>query len=331
MDKKFKNMRAIIIGCGAIGGHIAYCLYERGFDVLIIAKQDTYERIKKNGLRVQINKNKKILKNKCIKVNNRFNVYRSLGDLKGLKIDFIFITVKLKDYNNRLIKTILKLVDKNTAIIPPCTNIPMWWINNFFKNKIKNKRKNYFKTENIIGMTMWLSSEKKTPNKILVKHIQRGYPLKAISTKMNKKADKLRSVFKSVSKSPLVKNIYSEIYIKSLNALAFNMAALYYQQNNKSLKKNKKAMQMVGKIMLEGEKIMNSLKIKHHQNYKERINQTLSSSVHTMSMLTDFKKRKELELKYLWGSFDSVSKISKIKMPFSKNIYTNLIKKLKIK
>ena len=35
---------------------------------------------------------------------------------------------------------------------------------------------------------------------------------------------------------------YLVIFIKSLNALAFNMVALYYQQNNKSLKKNAKAM-----------------------------------------------------------------------------------------
>ena len=40
------------------------------------------------------------------------------------------------------------------------------------------------------------------------------------------------------------------------------MIALYYQQNNKSLKKNKKAIKMVEKIMLEGEEIMKPLKIK---------------------------------------------------------------------
>ena len=27
------------MGCGAIGGHLAHCLHENGFDVLIIAKK----------------------------------------------------------------------------------------------------------------------------------------------------------------------------------------------------------------------------------------------------------------------------------------------------
>ena len=70
--------------------------------------------------------------------------------------------------------------------------------------------------------------------------------------KNEQKANKLRSAFKVSCKSPKINNIYSEIFIKSLNALAFNMIALYFRQNNKSLKKNKKAIKMVEKIMLEG-------------------------------------------------------------------------------
>ena len=75
---------------------------------------------------------------------------------------------------------------------------------------------------------------------------------------------------------------------------------------------------------------MKLLKIKHPQNYKERINQTLSSSVHTMSMLNDYKKGKKIELKYLWKSFQNISRLSKINIPYTKKIYDELYKKLKI-
>ena len=47
MAHKYKNMKALIIGCGAIGGHLAHCLHENGFDVLIIAKNDSYQKIQK--------------------------------------------------------------------------------------------------------------------------------------------------------------------------------------------------------------------------------------------------------------------------------------------
>ena len=69
--------------------------------------------------------------------------------------------MKLKDYNSKLIQSILKLTNKDTAIIPPCTNIPYWWTNFFYKNSEKKIKKKYFKIENIIGMTMWVSSVKK--------------------------------------------------------------------------------------------------------------------------------------------------------------------------
>jgi 2-dehydropantoate 2-reductase len=330
MAHKYKNMKALIIGCGAIGGHLAHCLHENGFDVLIIAKNDSYQKIQKEGLRIQINKNKKIIKKTHLKIDNKFKVYKSLKDVKGLNLDYVFITVKLKDYNSKLIQSILELTNRNTAIIPPCTNVPYWWINFFYKNNEKKIKKNYFRIENIIGMTMWVSSVKKTPNQIIVKHIQRGYPLKPLNKKMREKANKLRNAFKVSCKSPKINNIYSEIFIKSLNALAFNMVALYYQQNNRSLKKNVKAIKMVERIMLEGEEIMKPLKIKHPQNYKERINQTLSSSVHTMSMLDDHKKGKKIELKYLWKSFQDISRLSKINIPYTKKIYNELYKKLKI-
>lgn len=323
-------MRALIIGCGAIGGHIAYCLNKKNFEVTIIAKKDSAKKINQDGLKIQVNNNQKKLISVNLKTNSKFSVYQNLNEVKKKKFDFIFITVKLKDFNTKLIRSISKICDSDTAIIPPCTNIPLWWINNFYGNKIKNKKKNYFKMENIIGLTMWISSEKKSLNKILVRHVQRGYPLKEINKKMHDKAKKLREVFKSTCKSPKIRNIYAEVFIKSLNALAFNMVALFFNQNNRSLKKNKKAIEMIKKIMIEGEQIIKFLKISYPQNCNERIKQTLSSSVHTMSMLSDLKKKKDLELKYLWHSFEIVLNLTKIKMEFTKKIYGQLLKKLKL-
>jgi len=321
-------MKAVIIGCGAIGGHIAYSLYKKGFEVNIVCKSDAFKKIKKNGLHVQVNKNKKNLKNKTIHVNEKFRLHKSINQLSIKKIDYLFITVKLYHYNNFLIKKILRLVDIDTAIIPPCTNIPLWWINRFFSSKIKKKVNKYFNVNNIIGMTMWLSSIKKNPNHIFVKHIQRGYPLKALNKKMNNKAKILRNAFQLTSKSPEVDNIYSEIFTKSLNSLAFNITALYYKQTNKRLKNNQSAINMLNKIMVEGEQISNCLGIFHKQNYKERIKQTLSSSIHTMSMLSDYKNGKEIELKYLWRSFKLLSNLTKIKMQYTNMIYKKLIKSL---
>ena len=105
------------------------------------------------------------------------------------------------------------------------------------------------------------------------------------------------------------------------------MVALHFQQTNYEIKNNKKALKMLDKIMIEGEKITKRLKLRLSQNYKQRIKQTLSSSIHTMSMLNDYNNGKKIELKYLWNSFNLLTKASLIKMPYTKKIYLNLKKK----
>ena len=171
-------------------------------------------------------------------------------------------------------------------------------------------------------MTMWISSIKISHNKILVRHTQRGYPLKEVSIKMNKKASILREAFQNDCKSPLVNNIYSEIFSKSLNALAFNMVALYYNQNNLQLSKNKNAILMIKKIMDECQKLIDSKKIKFEQTIDERINQTLSSTKHTMSMLTDYRNGSRIELKKILDTFNFLSKIVKKNINYTNRIYS---------
>ena len=73
-------MKALIIGCGAIGGHLAHCLYENGFDVLIIAKKDSYQKIQKQGLRIQINKNMTMIQT-CVMLAPLFGL---LGTVTGM-------------------------------------------------------------------------------------------------------------------------------------------------------------------------------------------------------------------------------------------------------
>ena len=119
------------------------------------------------------------------------------------------LQLKLKDYNSKLIQSILKLTNKNTAIIPTMYKYTILVDKFFIKIMIKNKEK-YFRMEEYNRNDYVGIFSKKTPNHIIVKHIQRGYPLKPLNKKMSKKANKLRNAFKVSCKSPKINNIYSE-------------------------------------------------------------------------------------------------------------------------
>ena len=330
-------MNILIYGAGAIGSHIAYCMHSSGYNIFVLARGNHYKAIKSNGLIIKIHNNQKLLSKVTIKESENFHIIKSLKLIESIKLDCIFITVKLKDYNFRLINKIKPFLNKNTAIIPPCTNIPLWWIlgNKILAKKFKEKihnhellKQNYFKINNIIGMTMWVSAVVEKPGYIKLRHTQRGYPLKAIKRSMISKSENIKKSLEKYSKSPEIKDIFSEVFIKSLNALAFNTVALKYKFNNYELKKSNEALKDIRKIMEEGESILDVLKIDFSQTSNQRINQTLSSSAHTMSMLNDYNNRKEVELKYLWGSFQLVCKCLDVEMKFTEELVKITLKEI---
>lgn len=326
-------MKILIYGAGAIGCHIAYCVYNSNNKISIITRGEHLTIIKKNGINLSIFNNELLIKKINLKENSNIKFFSDIENLEEKKFDYIFITVKLKDYKYNEIKKINSLIGKNAAIIPPCTCLPDWWFTKFFhKNKILEKSdKEFFiikKRDNVIGMTMWLSSVIDKPGHINVKHIQRGYPLKEISSKMKSQADKLRNTINKKCISPNVNNIYSEIYGKAINSFAFNLVALDTEMNNYELKNSKKALETIIKIMQEFDDAIISLKIPIFQTINERIDQTLKSTKHTMSMLMDYKRKKKVEIKHSWKSLKLLIDLTGRKSEFTREIYNRVIKKI---
>ena len=329
-------MKVLVYGAGAIGCHIGYCMHQSGHEVSLLTRGEHYNCLKKKGMRIKICNNDKLISDKLLTENEKLNFINDLSSLEDKHFDYIFITVKLNDYNEKIFLEISPFLKDDTAIIPPCTKIPFWWLYNLegddvkkFNNlEIDSATSKFFRKESIIGMTMWLSSVIESPGNIIVKHIQRGYPLKEVFPRMKDKADKLRASIQSSCLSPEVDNIKSELFIKSINSLAFNMVALDTGFNNAELKKNKSSIDAIKNIMFEGEKLTKKINLPITQSIDDRINQTLSSTAHTMSMLNDYQNKKKPELNYLWESFKSLSKILEVEMVFTDLLYQKVAKKI---
>jgi 2-dehydropantoate 2-reductase len=203
----------------------------------------------------------------------------------------------------------------------PCTILPSWWLNKYSRKNIKQ----IIPIKKIIGMTMWVSGIMQN-NNVVIKHTQRGYPLKEISNKNKSNADILRKMIRKKSKSPLVKNIYSEIYLKVINSFAFNLIAIKYNQSNNMLIKNQNAINEIKLIMYEFDKLVSYMGLPILQSVNSRVNQTLSSKKHTMSMLTDLRNGKKIEIKNQWLSLMQIDKAIKTNVALSENFYKSTIK-----
>ena len=108
------------------------------------------------------------------------------------------------------------------------------------------------------------------------------------------------------------------VNLLKISSFAFNLIALDTEQNNFQLKKNENAIKSINKIFFEFDSIVSSLGIPIFQSASSRINQTLSSTRHTLSMLTDFKKGKKVEIAYLWKTLLLLANLSKKKLILAK-------------
>ena len=325
----------LIYGGGAMGSFLAACLYKSNHQIFFLCRKKNYKKIKKSGLKVNVFNNKILLKKINLKNDKNFIAVNSLKKIKKFKFNNIFITTKITSNLGKIFLDIEKFVDNKTLIITPCTSLPFWWylcLKRKYFRKFEKKMKNIFlkniKRKNLVGMTMWLSGKILKPGEVNITHIQRGFPIKEVFDKNSDKVTNLRKEIAKTCLSPKVKNIFSEIFIKSINSLAFNLIALKYEQNNYQLKNNEKAKKEILEILKEGDNILKKNNIKIYQSPKSRINQTLKSTSHTMSMLHAYKTNKEIEIRELWKSFKLTIKTLNFKMNKTKKNFKLVEKKI---
>ena len=325
----------LIYGGGAIGSFLGYCLYKSNHKIFFLCRKKNYINIKKKGLKVSVFNNNILLRKIFLKENKNFIVIKSLAEVKKIKFNNIFITTKITNNLKKIFLDIEKFVDAKTLIVPPCTSLPFWWylclqkkLHKKFEKNLDNILVKNIKRKNLVGMTMWLSGKIAKPGYVNISHIQRGFPIKEVFKAKKSKVDILRKDLLRSCYSPKVKNIFSEIFIKSINSLAFNLIALKYEQNNYNLKKNIRAKKEILQILNEGDNILKKNNLKLYQSPLSRINQTLKSTTHTMSMLNAYNNKKEIEIRELWKSFEVILKTINMKMNHTKKNFKIVRKKI---
>ena len=65
----------LIYGGGAMGSFLAACLHKSGHKIFFLCRGKNYQRIKKNGLKISVFNNKKILSKFHIYENDNFSCY----------------------------------------------------------------------------------------------------------------------------------------------------------------------------------------------------------------------------------------------------------------
>ncbi|CAE8706740.1 unnamed protein product, partial [Polarella glacialis] len=235
---------------------------------------------------------------------------------------------KVCGYDTAIVDGIKPLIGPNTTLLPPTTSIPHWWFHNAkgaFKDlRLKRVDPDGFLWDSlppkqVIGFTMWLSAVQTGPGQVVLRHVQRGYPVGEIdgssSVRVNRLADALE---RGGIPAPKSTGIRAEIFIKSLNSLAFNIVAVLGDAQNGVIAEVPEAVETLLAVMKECEAMATVLGFEIPQSAESRITQTLSAKMHTMSMLHDLRVGKNLELRALWNSFENLAEIIGVKLPLTR-------------
>jgi 2-dehydropantoate 2-reductase len=312
------NFSVCVVGAGGIGCHLAYVLHKAGARVTLIARGENLRVLQNEGLHITI----------CGEEVGPVFIPATDDPHSIGNVDYIFLTMKVSGYDSNVLDTISPLVGPQTTILPPTTSIPYWWFHRFgghlsgkrlHRVDPEDKLWTALPPEKVIGFTMWLSAAQVGPGRTVLRHVQRGYPFGELDGSSSKRVQRLAAAIeKGGIPAPQVPDIRSEIFIKSINSLAFNIVAVLGDAVNGTIAEVPEAVDTLRQVMAECELIAHKLDIPIRQDAESRIRQTLSAHMHTMSMLHDLRSGKKLELRPLWESVSNLAEAVEVELPITK-------------
>lgn len=299
---------------------IGFLLKRQGVDVTLIARRDHYKEIKNNGLTF-------ISKEYDIEETKKFAIFENLDNL-GF---FDLVINSLKAHSaNQTAEIFSKILKDDTTVLPTLNGIP-WWFFYKFGGKFNNYQlqsvdpnQNLWKNvgpSKVLGCVVYPAATISKPG--VIKHIE-GKRL-IIGEPDNIKSDRAKAVsslmIKAGIKSPISRDIRSDIWLKLLGNSSFNPLSIITQNTLKEICENKNSKNIIKSMMQEVISIGNKLNIKIKHTIEQRIEGAKNVGEHKTSTLQDFENARPLELSALIKSLIEVGSLTETQTPTITAIY----------
>jgi len=306
-------MKVCIYGAGAIGGHIAGHLARTDADVSVIARGPHLEAMRRNGLRV-------------VTPEADFTVkVRATDDPAELgPQDYVFITLKSHQVPG-VVEAMQPLLGPETAVIPPTTGIPFWY---FYEQDGPNRNRRLdaldpgglqwdrIGPQRAIGCAFWAGAEVVEPGVIRQDGAGAGYPIGEPDGSHSDRIARLgKAMYDGGLKAPVRPDIRGDIWIKMINSLCWNQAAVLTGATNGEIAEAPAVVDTVRRMMTEAEKVATALGVKIPVPMEKRVAITLGATHHKMSMLQDLERGRPIEIDVLADSMRLMGEIAGVATP----------------
>lgn len=313
-------MKVCIVGAGSIGGYLGVKLALAGEDVTLIARKAHLEAIKKNGLKL-------IMHDGTEHVAKDVKATSNIAEA-GVQ-DVVILGMKAHQLEP-VVKDLRALYGPNTIVIPTQNGIPWWYFRKhggeFEGRSIRSADPNgvidaNIEPDRIIGCVVYPASEIAAPG--VIHHIEGDrFPIGELDGSESERVKMISATLtKAGFKSPILKNIRSEIWLKLWGNMTFNPISALTHATLVDICQYPHTRQLARLVMSEAQVVANKLGIEFRVPLERRIDGAEKVGKHKTSMLQDLEAGRALEIEALVAAVIELGELTKTPTPHTFAVY----------
>ena len=313
-------MKICVVGAGAIGGLMGAKLALAGEEVTLIARGAHLETIRRNGL-------------KLIEEDGAEHVARNVKTTGKLseagKQDIVILA--LKAHQIELIAADLPaLFGPGTIVVTTQNGIPWWYFQKhggeFEGRRVETVDPNgilatNIEVERILGCVVYPAAEIVVPGVVRLIEGNR-FPVGELDGSESERVKAISATFtKAGFKSPVLKDIRSEIWLKLWGNLSFNPMSALTHSTLVDICQFPLTRQLAADMMTEAQTIAHKLGVEFRVSLEKRIAGAEKVGKHKTSMLQDIEIGRAIEIDALVGAVIELGRLTQTPTPHIDAVY----------
>jgi 2-dehydropantoate 2-reductase len=313
-------MKICIVGAGAIGGLMGAKLALAGEDVTLIARGAHLEAIRQNGLKlIEEDGTERVARN--VKATSRLS--------EAGAQDIVILALKAHQVEP-IAAELPKLFGPGTIVVTTQNGIP-WWYFQKHGGEFEGRRVETVdpsgtlmasvEVERILGCVVFPAAEIVAPGVVRVIEGNR-FPVGELDGSESERVKMVTALFtKAGFKSPVLKNVRGEIWLKLWGNLSFNPISALTHSTLVDICQFPLTRQLAADMMTEAQTIANKLGIEFRVSLEKRIAGAENVGKHKTSMLQDIEIGRAIEIDALVGAVIELGRLTQTPTPHIDAVY----------
>ncbi len=316
-------MRIAVVGAGAIGGYLGARLARAGQSVTFIARNRNLQAINEQGLRLLPGDGPE----EHVPAGPMLRAVQDCA--QAGEQDFVLLAVKAHQVGD-LLPGLRGLLGPQTAVVSLLNGVPWWYFHRLagpHEGRVlqsldpAGRIAGHIEPDRVIGSVVYPACELLAPAVVRViegKRFSLGEP----DGSRSERAQRLSSALMAAGfKSPVSRDIRSEIWVKLWGNLAFNPISALSHATLQDICHFPPTRALATLMMTEAKAVAEALGVVFRIGLEQRLAGAEAVGAHKTSMLQDVENGRALELQALLGAVIELGGITGVPTPTLEAIY----------